>query len=45
MEYGLTKDSCLYYSLTDKTQEFGDTPCYMLMLLRGMFWDGLGHLT
>ena len=36
----MTTDGWLWYSLPDNTQEPGDTPCYMIMLLWGVFWDG-----
>ena len=37
---GFAKDGWLLYSLSDNTQESGDAPHYMIMLLRGMFLDG-----
>ena len=40
LEYGLTTDGWLWYSLPDNTQEPVDTPCHMIMLLWGVFWDG-----
>ena len=41
MKYGLTKDGWLrlWNSLPDNTQEYRNTPCYMIMLLWGVFWD------
>ena len=35
-----SNDGWLWYSVPDNTQEPGDTPCYMVMLLWGVFWDG-----
>ena len=41
LEYQLTTDGWLWYSLPDNTQEPGDIHCYMIMLLWGVFWDGV----
>ena len=41
IECGLIEDGWLWYSQPENTQESGDTPCFLIMLLCGMFWDGV----